>query len=986
VAKPRVYELAKVLNVDSKTVLEKLKDMGEFVKSASSTIEPPVARRLKAEFAKDNAKGDSKPASSVQKPAAKPVQQRRPAAPSAPASTSSSAPTPAAPTRQASPASAHQQAPTPGAPTPRPQGGARPGMPTPGRHGQHDNRENGRDNREGRENGRQSRPNDRRNNDRRNNQGRPNNGQPGQHQNNRDNASAPRPHAQGGTGANGGNAASNAIPRPHAQGPRPGNNPFSRKQGMHTPTPGDIPRPHPMARPTADSGRGGRPGRPGQGQGQGRGFRGGRPGQGGQGGPRPGQWGHNRPGQGGGSQGAGQGGARGGFRGGQGGGNNFQGGGAPSNGPARGGGRGGRGGAAGAFGRQGGKSSKARKNRLAKRHEYEELKAPTIGGVRIPNGNGQTIRLRQGASLADLAEKINVNQAALVTVLFHLGQMATATQSLDEETFQILGEEIGWNIQLVSAEEEDKELLQQFDINLDEEELQDDEDLKPRPPVVTVMGHVDHGKTRLLDTIRKTNVIAREAGGITQRIGAYQVTVNLEGEPRKITFLDTPGHEAFTAMRARGAELTDVAILVVAADDGVMPQTVEAINHAQAAKVPIVVAVNKIDVPGANPEKVRGQLTEFGLVPEEYGGDTMFVDISAKQNLHVDKLLEAVLLTADAELDLRANPDMDARGATVEARLDKGRGAVATVLVQQGTLHVGDAIVAGTSYGRVRAMLDENGQPMEAAGPSTPVQVLGLTSVPTAGDLFLVASDDRAARQIAEKRQATERAAQLAKRRKVVSLEDFKKKFAESEIDMLNIVIKGDSSGSVEALEDSLMKIEVSDEVGIQVIHRGVGAITQNDVNLATVDKAVIIGFNVRPNRQVADLAEREGVEIKYYSVIYRAIEDIEASLKGMLKPEYEEVVTSHSEIREIFRSSKFGNIAGVMVQDGEVKRGTKCRILRNGVATVNDLEISSLRRFKDDVQSVKEGYEAGINLGTFNDIELGDIIETFEMREVERK
>ena len=956
-AKPRVYELAKVLNVDSKTVLEKLKDMGEFVKSASSTIEPPVARRLKAEFAKDNAKGDSKP-----------VQQRRPAAPSAPASTSSSAPTPAAPARQASPASAHQQAPTPGAPTPRPQGGARPGMPTPGRHGQNDNRENGRDNREGRENGRQSRPNDRRNNDRRNNQGRPNNGQPGQHQNNRDNASAPRPHAQGGAGANGGNAASNAIPRPHAQGPRPGNNPFSRKQGMHTPTPGDIPRPHPMARPTADNGRGGRPG------------------QGGQGGPRPGQWGHNRPGQGGGSQGAGQGGARGGFRGGQGGGNNFQGGGAPSNGPARGGGRGGRGGAAGAFGRQGGKSSKARKNRLAKRHEYEELKAPTIGGVRIPNGNGQTIRLRQGASLADLAEKINVNQAALVTVLFHLGQMATATQSLDEETFQILGEEIGWNIQLVSAEEEDKELLQQFDINLDEEELQDDEDLKPRPPVVTVMGHVDHGKTRLLDTIRKTNVIAREAGGITQRIGAYQVTVNLEGEPRKITFLDTPGHEAFTAMRARGAELTDVAILVVAADDGVMPQTVEAINHAQAAKVPIVVAVNKIDVPGANPEKVRGQLTEFGLVPEEYGGDTMFVDISAKQNLHVDKLLEAVLLTADAELDLRANPDMDARGATVEARLDKGRGAVATVLVQQGTLHVGDAIVAGTSYGRVRAMLDENGQPMEAAGPSTPVQVLGLTSVPTAGDLFLVASDDRAARQIAEKRQATERAAQLAKRRKVVSLEDFKKKFAESEIDMLNIVIKGDSSGSVEALEDSLMKIEVSDEVGIQVIHRGVGAITQNDVNLATVDKAVIIGFNVRPNRQVADLAEREGVEIKYYSVIYRAIEDIEASLKGMLKPEYEEVVTSHSEIREIFRSSKFGNIAGVMVQDGEVKRGTKCRILRNGVATVNDLEISSLRRFKDDVQSVKEGYEAGINLGTFNDIELGDIIETFEMREVERK
>nr|WP_217625486.1 translation initiation factor IF-2 [Bifidobacterium colobi] len=964
--------MAKDLHVDSKTVLEKLKDMGEFVKSASSTIEPPVARRLKAAFAKDNDKSGDKGAS---KPAA--AVPHKPAAPSAtPAAAARSAKSaqnndhkPAAPAPQN-----HHAAPTPGARparpnqggNARPQNGARPSAPQPARHGgQHENREGARPARPG--------------------QGRPNAGQPGQRQNNRNAAarpSAPHHNANGNGGNNGGNAASNAIPRPHAQGPRPGNNPFSRKQGMRTPTPGDIPRPHPMARPTAEGGRNGRPGRPGQGQGQGRGFRGGRPGQGG---PRPGQWGHNRPGQGAGAQGGAQGGARGGFRGGAGG-NNFQGGGAPSNGPARGGGRGGRGGAAGAFGRQGGKSSKARKNRLAKRHEYEELKAPTIGGVRIPNGNGQVIRLRQGASLADLAEKINVNQAALVTVLFHLGQMATATQSLDEETFQILGDEIGWKIQLVSAEEEDKELLQQFDINLDEEELQNDEDLEPRPPVVTVMGHVDHGKTRLLDTIRKTNVIAREAGGITQRIGAYQVTVTLDGEKRKITFLDTPGHEAFTAMRARGAELTDVAILVVAADDGVMPQTVEAINHAQAAKVPIVVAVNKIDVPGANPEKVRGQLTEFGLVPEEYGGDTMFVDISAKQNINVDKLLEAVLLTADAELDLRANPHMDARGATVEARLDKGRGAVATVLVQQGTLHVGDAIVAGTSYGRVRAMLDENGQNMKEAGPSTPVQVLGLTSVPTAGDLFLVASDDRAARQIAEKRQATERAAQLAKRRKVVSLEDFKKKFAESEIDMLNIVIKGDSSGSVEALEDSLMKIEVSDEVGIQVIHRGVGAITQNDVNLATVDKAVIIGFNVRPNRQVADLAEREGVEIKYYSVIYRAIEDIEASLKGMLKPEYEEVVTSHSEIREIFRSSKFGNIAGVMVQDGEVKRGTKCRILRNGVATVNDLEISSLRRFKDDVQSVKEGYEAGINLGTFNDIELGDIIETFEMREVERK
>ncbi len=929
--KARVYELAKELGVDSKTVLSKLEAMGEFVKSASSTVEPPVARKLRNAFASSgqgNASDSKKPGHTAKKPA-EPASHSMPK-PAAPSALKPAAPAAPKPRHAAS----KSDAPKPGHRAPR-----------PGESRQHGNRPNG--------NAPRPQGGDRRQS------GRP--------------TAVPGARPQHGNAPQGGNNANGA--KPHTPGPRPGNNPFSRKQGMHTPTPGDIPRPHPMNRPSVNNGEGRRGGRPGQGGGQRGGFRG-RPGQGG---AKPGQWGQHRPGQGGGQRPAGGGNRFGGNGGGFQGGNS-----APSNGPAR-GGRG-RGGAAGAFGRQGGKSSKARKNRLAKRQEFQEMKAPVIGGVRIPTGNGQEVRLRQGASLADLAEKINVNPAALVTVLFHLGEMATATQSLDEATFQILGEEIGWNIKIVSAEEEDKELLQQFDINLDEEELQEDEDLKPRPPVVTVMGHVDHGKTRLLDTIRRTNVIEGEAGGITQRIGAYQVTVNLEGEPRKITFLDTPGHEAFTAMRARGAELTDVAILVVAADDGVMPQTVEAINHAQAAHVPIVVAVNKIDKPGANPDKVRGQLTEYGLVPEEYGGNTMFVDISAKQGTNVDKLLEAVLLTADAELDLRANPDMDARGATVEARLDKGRGAVATVLVQSGTLHIGDAIVAGTSYGRVRAMLDENGNHMQEAGPSTPVQVLGLTSVPTAGDLFLVASDDRTARQIAEKRQATERAAQLAKRRKVVSLESLKEQFAKSEVDMLNIVIKGDSSGSVEALEDSLMKIEVSDEVGIQVIHRGVGAITQNDVNLATVDKAVIIGFNVRPNRQVADLAEREGVEIKYYSIIYKAIEDIEASLKGMLKPEYEEVVTSHSEIREIFRSSKFGNIAGVMVQDGEVKRGTKCRILRNGIATVNDLEISSLRRFKDDVTSVKEGYEAGINLGTFNDIEIGDIIETFEMQEIERK
>ena len=975
--KKRVYELAKEFGVDSKTVLERLKSMGEFVKSASSTVEAPVARRLKTEFASAGSSSGSSAAKNDAKPAANKNADNSSNKTNHSSNKSESLAQNNAEKRNldksSEKASEKQHS-------------------SQKSHDNHDNSDNKENHSSSTPNGVIPKPSaghvkphaianadskrggDKRGENRNDARG----DKRGENRSSKSDRSSqmpprPRPHQGAGSGS----------------APRPGNNPFSRKQGMRAPTPGDIPRPHPMSRPgaAAENSRGAKPGQGGgngNGGGRGRGGRGGARQGGGNGSNRSSQWsGSHR--QGGGSGASSRPSAESRFNANQAASFQAAAAGAPNAGPSRGSGRG-RAGAAGAFGRQGGKSSKARKNRLAKRREYEELKAPVIGGVRIPSGNGATIRLRQGATLSDLAEKIDVNPAALVTVLFHLGEMATATQSLDETTFQILGEEIGWNINLVSAEEEDKELLQQFDIDLDEEELQEDDNLVTRPPVVTVMGHVDHGKTRLLDTIRKSNVVAREAGGITQRIGAYQVTVTLDGDKRKITFLDTPGHEAFTAMRARGAELTDVAILVVAADDGVMPQTVEAINHAQAAHVPIVVAVNKIDVAGANPDKVRGQLTEYGLVPEEYGGDTMFVDISAKQGTNVDKLLEAVLLTTDAELDPKANPNMDARGATVEARLDKGRGAVATVLVQQGTLKVGDSIVAGTSYGRVRAMLDENGNHLQEAGPSTPVQVLGLTSVPTAGDLFLVTSDDRSARQIAEKRQATERAAQLAKRRKVVSLESLKEQFAKSEVDMLNIVIKGDSSGSVEALEDSLMKIEVSDEVGIQVIHRGVGAITQNDVNLATVDKAVIIGFNVRPNRQVADLAEREGVEVKYYSVIYKAIEDIEAALKGMLKPEFEEVVTSHSEIREIFRSSKFGNIAGVMVQDGEVKRGTKCRILRDGVATVNDLEISSLRRFKDDVQSVSEGYEAGINLGSFNDIELGDIIETFEMKQIERK
>ena len=613
--------------------------------------------------------------------------------------------------------------------------------------------------------------------------------------------------------------------------------------------------------------------------------------------------------------------------------------------------------------------------------------APSLGGVSVPRGNGTTaIRLRRGASISDFADKIDANPGSLVTVLFHLGEMATATESLDEATFQVLGEELGYKIQIVSPEEEDKELLEGFDIDLDQE-LSDetDEDLEIRPPVVTVMGHVDHGKTRLLDAIRNANVVAGEAGGITQHIGAYQVWTEHEGFERAVTFIDTPGHEAFTAMRARGAQVTDMAILVVAADDGIMPQTIEALNHAQAAGVPVVVAVNKIDKEDANPQKVRQQLTEFGLVAEEYGGDVIFVDVSARNNIGIQELLDAVLLTADAGLDLRANPNKDARGVAIEAKLDKGRGAVATVLIQSGTLRVGDSIVAGTAYGRVRAMADEDGNAVDEAFPARPVQVQGLSSVPRAGDTFLVTDDDRTARQIAEKREAAERNAQLAKARKRISLEDFTRALEEGKVESLNLIIKGDVSGAVEALEESLTKIEVDDSVQLRIIHRGVGAITESDVNLATIDNAIIVGFNVRPDTKARERAAREGVDVRFYSVIYNAIDEIEDSLKGMLKPEFEEVQSGVAEIREVFRSSKFGNIAGVIVRSGTITRNAKARVIREGIVVGDNLAIESLRRFKDDVTEVRTDFEAGIGLGKFNDIQIGDEIETIELKEKPR-
>jgi translation initiation factor IF-2 len=739
--------------------------------------------------------------------------------------------------------------------------------------------------------------------------------------------------------------------------PRPGNNPFASAQGM------GIPRP--MARPGNNpfsSAQGMSRPRP---QGQRPERAGGRPQTGAPRGPRPPQ----RTGAGGPSAFPPAG--KGAF---------------PPSRPGP-GGRGGRGaGTAGAFGK-GGSKSKSRKSKRVKKEEFELREAPSLGGAVVPRGDGTTvIRLRRGASIQDFADKIGANAGQLITVLFHLGQMATATASLDEDTFQILGEELGFKVEVVSPEDEERELFEGFGLNISTE-LEDEDEalLQARPPVVTVMGHVDHGKTKLLDSIRNSNVVAGEAGGITQHIGAYQVHAQHEGLDRAVTFIDTPGHEAFTAMRARGTQVTDIAILVVAADDGVMPQTIEALNHAQAAQVPIVVAVNKVDKEGANPAKIRQQLTEFGLVAEEYGGDVMFVDVSALKGVGLDKLVDAVLLTADAALDLRANPDRAARGVAIEANLDKGRGAVATVLIQSGTLRVGDAIVAGSSHGRVRAMFDENGSPMTEAGPSRPVQVLGLQSVPRAGDKFVVAEDERQARQIAEKREAADRNALLARTRKKMSLEDFTRALEEGKVESLNLIIKGDVSGAVEALEDALLKIDVDASVQLRIIHRGVGAITESDVNLATVDAAVIIGFNVRPDNKARERADREGVDIRYYSVIYNALEDIEKSLKGMLKPEFEEKQMGTAEIREIFRSSKFGTISGSYVRGGVIKRNALARVIRDGAVVKEGLKVESLRRFKDDVSEVKTDYECGIGLGDFNDVQVGDEIETYEMVEKPR-
>ena len=933
--KLRVHELAKQLGVTSKELLATLKEQGEFVKTASSTIEPPVIKKMRAHYEAQSGGDD----------AAEKKQDNKPAKGAAKSTTKEGAPKPGA----------KAAAPKPGAEAPKP--GAKAAGPKPG-------------------------------------QGAP---KPGQ-------GAAAKPGAKPAAPKPG---AKPAAPKPGQGAPKPGQ--AGGKKSGERPTPGNsMPRPMPKpggSRRVANNpfSTGGGDNRPGPRPGGSKGQRGGnKPGdnRGKRGGQNEG--GNSR--QGGNNQGGGgrrpspammpshpnpasmpskapSGGGRGGRgRGGHGGpGHGGPGGGRP--GGFRGGGRGGRrGGTAGAFGRPGGAPRKGKKSKRQKRHEYEEQQKHVVGGVRLPDGKGQTVRLRRGASLSDFAEKIGADPAALVQALFNLGEMVTATASVSEDTLQLLGSEINYNVEVVSPEDEDRELLESFDLKFGEDEG-DEEALENRPPVVSVMGHVDHGKTRLLDAIRKTNEGAREEGGITQGIGAYQTTVDVDGE-RTITFLDTPGHEAFTAMRARGAKSTDLAILVVAADDGVMPQTVEAINHAKAADIPVVVAVNKVDKPEAQPDKIRGQLTEYGLVPEEYGGDTMFVDISAKQGKNIDQLLESVILTADAALELTANPDMDAQGVAIEAHLDRGRGPVATVIVQRGTLHVGDSIVVGDAHGRVRRMLDEFGGDVEEAGPSRPVQVQGLSGVPGAGDNLLVVEDDRVARQIANQRDARKRSALQAKQRKRVSLEDLDKVLQETST--LNLILKGDNAGSVEALEDALLDIKTEDEVELNIIDRGVGAVTETNVSLAAASDAVIIAFNTRAEGKATEMATQEGVDIRYYTIIYKAIEEVEAALKGMLKPIYEERDTGAAEIRALFKSSAVGTIAGCMVTEGKVVRNGKVRLLRDNNVITADAKIESLRHEKDDATEIKAGYECGMVL-SYPDIQVGDIIQAYEEVEVPR-
>ncbi|HAW59923.1 MAG TPA: translation initiation factor IF-2 [Actinobacteria bacterium] len=601
-----------------------------------------------------------------------------------------------------------------------------------------------------------------------------------------------------------------------------------------------------------------------------------------------------------------------------------------------------------------GKSAEISEKPKAK--EPPELKKKTFKELRVP----------EGTTVKEFAMMVGKSPTDLIKILMRLGEMVTINQPLSHEAINVLADEFGYEAHIIFPEE------------MGEEYVEAPTDIRPRSPVVTVMGHVDHGKTSLLDVIRKTDVISQEFGGITQHIGAYQVV----RDGRKITFIDTPGHEAFTAMRARGAKVTDIAVLVIAADDGVMPQTIEAIDHARAANVPILVAINKIDKPEANPEKVKKQLTEHNLAPEEWGGHTVFVEVSAKQKINIEELLEMILLVADMR-ELEANYGGPASGVAIEAKLDKGRGPVATVLVHRGTLRVGNAIVAGLAHGKVRAMMDDKGNQITEATPAMPVEVLGLSSVPQAGDEVKVVADEKAAREIAEERALKRRVIEMRKR-KAVTLDNLFERIKEGEVRELNLVIKGDAQGSIEALKEALEKIG-QDEVRLNVIHKGVGAISETDVMLAAASNAIIIGFNVRPGPKAKELATREQIDLRTYRVIYQVIEDIETAKAGLLKPKFEEVELGRADVRATFKVSKVGTVAGAFILDGEIERGSKARMIRDGVV-IYEGSIASLRRFKEDVPTVKAGFECGIGLENFQDIKVGDMIETFTLVEKSRE
>jgi translation initiation factor IF-2 len=608
---------------------------------------------------------------------------------------------------------------------------------------------------------------------------------------------------------------------------------------------------------------------------------------------------------------------------------------------------------------QAGRKPSQRRERGPRPEQKKEVEQPT-GPVKVPSG----------VTVKDLADALGISPARIITMMMAAGEMVTLTVSLSDDAVELIGSELKREITIQHASDE-----------IDEEVTFDDpeESLQARPPVVTIMGHVDHGKTTLLDSIREASVVSTEAGGITQHIGAYQVDVP---DGRKVTFLDTPGHEAFTAMRARGAKVTDVAVLVVAADDGVMPQTVEAIDHARAAGVPIVVAVNKIDREDANPERARTELTQQGLQPEEWGGDTIFEDVSAKAHTNLDKLLDSILLQADV-LDLKANPDASASGVIIESRLDVGRGPVATVLVQRGTLRVGDAVVAGDAWGKVKALNDYNSRRVKEAGPGVPVEILGFDRPPAAGELCRVVENERIARQTAQQRAQRVRAEALARRSSSVSLEDLFSAMQEGAVKELNLVIKADVQGSVEAAISELEKIQ-HPEVAVRVIHSGVGGIVASDVNLAAASNAIVVGFNVRPNAEARALAEREGVDIRTYRVIYKLTEDIQQALIGMLSPEQVEEVLGEAEVRQTFRASRVGTIAGCMVTQGVIQRGAQVRVVRDGTI-VHDGRIETLKRFQDDAREVAQGFECGLTLENFNDVKEGDVLEVYTVKEVAR-